>query len=174
MSMEDMQPPARPVELDRLNAFVGTWEGTAEGTMGEHSFSGKGTSTATWETGGWTLVERGRFTSNDPKDKNVHEMLSVTTWDAHEKRYCSGSADNMGGLSKATMKYDEKTQTWHMKGTGQGPMGCTVEEGTVRFVDPNTMEWTWKAWDSWKINKVMEMRGTSRRVAGPPPAAPGR
>jgi hypothetical protein len=39
----------------------------------------------------------------------------------------------------------------------------TCGEGTTKFVDNNTMEWTYTEWDSWKLKKMMDMKGTSKR-----------
>ncbi|MCK4343542.1 MAG: hypothetical protein KAY37_17655 [Phycisphaerae bacterium] len=71
-----------------------------------------------------------------------------------------GSPDRTG-----TATYDEDTKTWHTKAktryltTGE----TTVSEGTAKMVDDNTLEWQHAEWDSWKLKKYFEMKGTSRR-----------
>ena len=55
---EMMKPPPRPVELDQLNSFVGTWEGTWEMTMkgADKPITGKGTDTFAWDADKWVMV----------------------------------------------------------------------------------------------------------------------
>jgi hypothetical protein len=159
---EMMQQPPRPAELDRLDAFVGTWEGTWEmSTPGGDKMSGKGTDKFAWDADKWVLTERAEGTCGQ------HKMAGtgVWIWDQHAKKFRYGSADNYGMVMTGTGRYDEKTKTWHMKGnscdTVHGQRSCG--EGTLKMPDANTMEWSWTEWDGLHLIKFMEMHGTSHR-----------
>lgn len=160
---EMMVQPPRPAELDRLNAFVGTWECTSEAKMvgsGE-TMPGRGTSTVTWEADKWLLVERSDNTVGAENTK--YASLCVWSWDAGARKYRVDFFDNFGGGGSGTATYDEAQQTWHMavKTNYGGQSGWSV--GTARFTDPNTMQWEHAEWDSLKLTKYLEMKGTSHR-----------
>lgn len=160
-SMEDMmKPPPRPAELDRLAMFVGTWEGQGEMKMGgsDEVQVGKGVSTVKWDADNWVLIERGTFTMGD----QTHTGVGVWTWDAPAKKYRLYWFDSHGGTGLGTATYNEAANTWHVKYKGRYGKMTTVGEGTTKIVD-DTMEWTFTEWDAWKLNKFMEMKGTSKR-----------
>lgn len=164
MNMDAMTPPARPAELDRLDAMVGNWEGTFEMKMAgsDQVMKGKGTSTIGWEAGKWILVERGEYTMGDKGDKM--QMLGLWMYDAESKSYSTFWGDNGGGLEHGRATYDEATHTWNVKSSGDSPMfGKSRSEATVKMVDKNTMEWKGTVWNSWKTKKLSEMTGTSKR-----------
>jgi hypothetical protein len=161
---EMMKPPMRPVELDQLNAFVGKWEGTWEMKMAgeEKPMTGKGTDVFAWDADKWVLTTHSEGTCGE------HKMTGTGLWvyDSHEKDFKYGSADNYGMIMVGSGKYDAKTQTWHMKGTSHETIHGqqSVGEGTLKFIDANTMEWHWTEWDSClHLMKFMEMTGTSHR-----------
>lgn len=164
MTLEDMKAmiPQRPVELDKLNAFAGKWESTGESKMAglDEVLKASGTNEARWEGDNWYLVSRGTFNMGD-----FGEMQGLETWtyDTHSKKYRSTWTDSMGSVGTGTSTYNEKTNTWHMKGTSHGPFGKTTGKGQVKFIDENTMEWTWKEYAMGGLIKTMEMTGTSRR-----------
>jgi len=160
---EMMKPPPRPPELDRLNLLVGRWENTFEMKMAgsEKPSTGKGTSTASWEADKWLLVERFDVTMEGDKVSG----LGLWTWDPRAKAYRVSWYDSAGNTTSGKATYDDKNRTWQWRAkgyiakTGQ----TTTSEGTMRFVDDNTMEWSGTDWDSWRLRKLMEGKGTSRR-----------
>lgn len=161
-NMEDMMKPSpRPAELDRLAMWVGTWEGQGEMKMAgsDEVVTGQGVSTMDWDAAQWVLVEHGTYTMKD----ETHTGIGVWTWDAPAKKYRMYWFDSHGGTGLGTATYDAATNTWHMKYKGQYGKMTTVGEGTTRFVNDNTMEWTCTEWNAWKTRKLMEMKGTSRR-----------
>ena len=160
---EMMKPPARPAELDQLNVFVGTWEGTYEMTMPgvDKPKTGKGLDTFAWDADKWVLAERMDGTMDG------HKMFGtgLWSWDAQHKRFAYYSADSYGMTMTGTGSYDAEKQIWHMKGCTRDTLHGhqSVGEGTVKFVDNNTMEMTWSEWDSLHLCKFMEMKGTCHR-----------
>ncbi len=160
---EMMKPPPRPAELDQLNMFVGTWEGTWEMTMmgADKPLTGIGTDTFAWDAEKWVLAEHMDGMMGDSKMVGT----ALWTWDPQHKRFQYYSADCFGMIMTGTAHYDAKTGIWHMKGQtndtvrGQKSNG----EGTLKSIDKNTMEMTWSEWDCLHLTKFMEMKGTSHR-----------
>lgn len=163
MSVEEFKAmqPTKPPELERLDAFAGKWkaEGTANFAMLDEPLQTTGTSEAQWEGDGWYIVSHGTFTMDD-----MDEMQGMETWtyDTHSKKYRSTWVDTTGTVATGEGMYDEDTGVWTMRGASYGPHGKSTMTGTVRFVDDDTMEWTWT--ESAGLMKVLEMSGTSRRV----------
>ncbi len=50
-----------------------------------------------------------------------------------------------------------------MKAKSKGAMGTSVGHGNAKYLDANTMEWTWSEWDELKLMKFMEMKGVNKR-----------
>jgi hypothetical protein len=59
-------------------------------------------------------------------------------------------------------RYDEKTDTWYMTSENYTPWGESHIKGTLRFSDPDTMEWTMT--ECMGLMKITEMKGTGKRV----------
>jgi len=160
---EMMKPPPRPAELDQLNAFVGTWEGTWEMKMSgeEKPMTGKGTEVYAWEADKWVLTARSEGTGGE------HKMSGASLWcyDSQAKQFKYTGTDNYGMIMTGSGKFDAKTQTWHLKGASRETIhgNQSVGEGTLKFVNPSTMEWQWTEWDGLHLIKFMEMKGTSHR-----------
>ncbi len=161
----DMKPPQRPAELDELNVWVGRWESTGECRMGDspEAIACSSSNTVTWEADRWILVER--FEGKMGDEEHVCRGVGVYTWNPKTRQYESWWFDSHGGVGKGTWRYDANTKTWTAKAKSQNPVTgmSSVGEGTVKMPDNNTIEWTWTEWDSLKLNKFMEMKGTSRR-----------
>jgi hypothetical protein len=164
MTIEQMKAdmPVKPAELKMLDAFVGKWQGT-----GEADFSGldqmlktTGESEVTWEGDGWYLVERGTYHMEELGDT---QGIGIWTYDTKAKKFRTVWVDTMGGAGHGTARHDKETGTWHMKMTNHTPWGKTTAKGTVKFTDPNTMEWTYKEYAMAGLMKTMEMTGTSKR-----------
>jgi len=162
--LEEMKQmkPQRPVELDLLKAFEGTWEGT-----GEAKFAGldevlklHGVSEAKWDGDNWFLVNRGVFTMGE-----LGDMKSVETWtyDTHSKIFRTTWVDSMGSTGTGTAWRDAKTGIWHMRAVTHGPFGKSSAKGTIKFADADTNEWTWTEYAMGGLMKTTEMHGTSRK-----------
>lgn len=158
------QEVPRPVELDRLDTFVGNWSGTSKIELActDETITCKGTSSAKWDLDERFLIERAQM---DMGDLGTMEGISLWTWDPGSKKYRTWWFDSWGGASTGTATYDEATKTWHMKGKGVDPWTGkgTAGKGTGTWTDENSMTWTYTEWDSWKLRKNMEMSGTSHR-----------
>ena len=164
MTIEEMKSgmPKRPPELDKLNMFVGTWEGTGEVefAMLDQPLKTTSKSTTEWGCDGWCVIERGTFEMEefDPMDG-----IGVWTYDLKGKKYRGFWVDSMGMTSTATATWCDKTKTWKMKGKGHDPWGRNIWKGTVTLTDPNTMEWEMTQWDGSGLMKVMEMTGIAHK-----------
>ncbi len=164
MTMEQMKEmrPQRPVELDRLNMFAGSWESSSEATMAmlDEVMTSTGSSEAAWECDGWCLVERATL---ELEGLGKMVMTSIWSWDAKSKKYRSMWAGNDGGTAVGTASYCEETKTWRIKAKGRSSWGKSKAKGTVTFIDDDTMEWTWTEWDSLGLMKILDAKGTSKR-----------
>ncbi len=164
MTIEEMKAmmPKRPVELDRLNAFVGSWEATGEMTMTglDQPLKSTGTTESKWEGDGWYIVGRSAMNMSEFGD-----MQGVETWtyDTHSKKYRSTWTDSMGSVGTGTATFNPNTNTWKMKATSHGPFGKSSAKGSVKILDENTMEWNWTEYAMGGLFKVMEINGTSKR-----------
>lgn len=163
MTIDEMkaQMPKRPLELDRLNAFVGKWqtEGTATFAMLDEPLKLTGTSECNWEGNKWYVVERGVMRMADFPEA---QMLGTWSYDTHAKKYRSTYVDSMGMTGMCECTYNDKTDTWAMTANSFGPWGKSTMKGTLRFVNPDTMEWTMT--EHMGFTKIMEMKGTGKRV----------
>lgn len=166
MSVEEfsqMMPPRSP-EMDRLEAFVGTWkgDGTMTSPMVEGPMTTTGEGTARWAGDDKSvLVNIGSYTMAG----SDHAMTGVETWtyDPEKEVYRFTWTDSFGSTGTGTGRYCEDTGTWTMKGKSKGPMGSTTSKGTARFVNKDTMEWSFTEYAMGGLMKTMEMKGTSKR-----------
>lgn len=160
---EMMKAPPRPAELDQLNAFIGTWEGNWEMTMAgsDKPKTFKGIDQFAWDADKWVLTEHMQGTM----DNNKMLGTGLWTWNPQRKLFQMYSVDNYGMIMTGTGRYDAATATWHMKGQTQDTRHGqrSVGAGTIKLVDPTTMEWHWTEWDGLHLTKFMEMRGTSHK-----------
>ena len=166
VDFEPMEPPPRPAELDRLDVFVGTWEGTAEITVpgSDEVMKTTGRNTTEWRYDKRFLVED--FEA-DMGDIGAMTGLSLSTWDPQAKKYRTWMFSNWGEASTGTLTYCEKSKTWYWKSQGTNPMTGKMSygKGQATLVDDNTYEWSWKEWDNalyW--GEPMSMKGTSHRT----------
>lgn len=171
MTLEDLKKmpvPPKPAELALLDPMVGTWQSTGEMTMAgiDQKIMGRGTQTISWENDGRTLIERMKWECPDMgANGNMTAICMYTLEDAKEKEFKTVMTSNMGDMQVGEMKYNDKTKTWHMKGKGKDCMsGQMVQmKGTMTMPDPSTIEWTCEQWDAMGFNKMMSMKGTSKR-----------
>jgi len=163
MTIEEMkaQMPSRPVELDRLNDFVGKWqsEGVAKFAMLDQPLKMSGTWEAEWQGDKWYLVSRGMM-----KMEHFDEVPMLETWayDIHAKKYRSMWVDGMGMMGTSESRYDDNTRTWHMTARSHSPWGDSRMKGTARFIDENTMDWSMTECQG--LMKTMEASGTAKRM----------
>jgi len=163
MTIEEMKAhmPKRPVELDRLNAFVGTWEheGVAKFSCLDQPLKTSGRSEIKWEGNRWYLVGNGEMKMENFDDTRMSEMW---TYDIHAKKYRSSWADSMGMMGSGSGTFDPITGTWHMTAVNHTPWGTSSMKGKMRFLDDNTTEWSCEEYMG--LQKILEMSGKSKRV----------
>lgn len=164
MTIEEMRAmtPPRPVELDKLNAFVGKWTFTGESKMAmlDEVIKTSGTGVTRWHESKRFLVGDAMFEMEGFDPMYGHETW---TYDAHTGKYRSTWADSMGATGTGESWIDEATNTWYMKAKSHGPFGSTVMKGWVKIIDENTMEWVWTEYVMGGLFKTMEMKGVSKR-----------
>ncbi len=153
--------PKRPAELDRLDPFVGKWqsEGTIKFAFLDQPLKMTGTATYNWGPDRWfvTSDEKGEMQELGP-----YQGHGMWNYDQKAKLYRMAFVDTMGMLGMGTGTYDEKTGTWHMTVTSDSPFGKSTMKGTLRFVNPNTQEWSMT--ETMGLMKVSEMHGTAHRA----------
>jgi len=164
--MQSMEMPPRPEQLDRLETFVGRWEGTMEMKMAgsEETQKATGVNQVRWACDKRFLMED---FEGDMGEGHKFVGVGLWTWDDNHNRYRTWFFDNSGVANEGWATYDESDKTWHHEGSGENSMvgRRTYGKGSTRFIDANTMEWTWKEWDNgfkWG-DPMMEMSGTSHR-----------
>lgn len=163
VNLQDMKAPERPVELDQLDAWAGTWAFTGEMKCAgaDKPMTCTGTETYAWDVDRRVLVSHSDMTMGDGSKM---KGLGLFTWDPVAKNYPGWMFDSWGAMATGYATTDDGGKTWKMKSKGRGPDGAaTVGETTVKIPDANTMEWTFTEWDSWKLNKRMEGQGVSKR-----------
>jgi|CXWL01.1.fsa_nt_gi hypothetical protein len=158
--------PERPVELDRLNMFLGEWEttGTIELAMLDKPFATSGRNQAEWTLDGRVLEDHSDL-SMGPFGRMKGKTLWA--WDAALGKYRMWWFDTLGETSEVVATFNERTNTWRMKARGQKYGRHTSGRGTIRRIDENTLEWTWNEASASGLIRFAKMRGTSRRVAPP-------
>ena len=157
------QPP-RPAELDRLEAFVGTWKADVEVTMpgSDDVHTSSGQNTTQWTADKWMLTENWEHAMGK---NDTMKGANLMWWDNNSKKYRMASTDNYGGHGTATMTYNEETGVWKFKGKEKnGKTGSkTTSKGTMKFINPSTIEWVWEEYDGTGLFKNITVKGTSRR-----------
>ncbi len=163
MTIEEMKAhmPKRPVELDRLNAMVGTWEheGVAKFACLDQALKTSGRSEMKWEGNRWYLVGNSDMKMESFDDTKACE---IWTYDIKTRKYRSSWVDNMGMMATGEASYDPITGTWHWKAANHTPWGRSSMKGKMRFLDDNTTEWSFT--ETMGLQKVLEMSGKSKRV----------
>ena len=152
----------RPEELNALNMLVGRWETTGEVKMigMDEPIQTKGTGYAEWECDGRILVDRSEY---DMGVMGPMSGVSIWTWDAAKKQYRMRWYDSFGETAAGTARYDEAARTWHFKNRGRSSLCNVISKGTIKWIDENTLAWTYDQWDAWGLLKFSTMKGTSQR-----------
>lgn len=164
MTIEDiarLRPP-RPSELDRLDRLVGEWETVGEVRMSvlEKPLPTTGRSVARWAHDERFLIEEAVL---DMGELGRVSGTSLWTYDARARRYRMWWFDSLGETSRAEITFHERTDTWHMRTRGQKYGYTTTGRGTLRHLDDDTLEWTWREFDATGLIKLADMKGVSRR-----------
>ncbi len=159
-----MKQPPRPAELDLLDAWVGTWKADVEVTMAgsDEVHTSTGQNTTQWTSDKWMLTENWQHQMGE---NDTMKGASLMWWDNNSKKYRMAITDNYGGHGTATMTYNEETGVWKFKGKSKdGKSGSkTRNKGTMKFINPSTIEWVWEEYDGTGLFKIITIKGTSRR-----------
>jgi len=151
--------------MDHLGCFLGKWDTKAETKMLclGRSFDVEGTTDNAWEGDGAYLVERGEY---EMGELGKISEIGVWTWDVQAKRFRTWRFDSFGGTRVGTSTFDEASRTWTLRARRHSAWGNTIDRGTIRVVDDQTLEWKWEEWSSWdplRLFKIAEFTGTSRK-----------
>ena len=164
MSLEDMRAmrPGRSAELERLDMLAGDWttEGTVEFITAREPIHTTGENHSAWECDGRFLVERASF---DMGALGPMTGISIWTWDAGARRYRMWWFDSFGESASGTARFDDRAMTWHIKTRGQNGFCRVRSRGTIRQIDCDTLEWTWRQNAFMGLFKIADMKGVSRR-----------
>lgn len=163
--MKNMIPPPAP-QLKELERLQGDWttKGTIQFIAAKEPVLTTGSNSAAWECDGRFLVDRSTY---DLGPLGQMTGISIWTWDANDKTYRMWWFDGLGESARGTARFDGDSQTWHVRTRGTNGRCSVLSRGTLRHVDSDHLEWTWKQWDGWRIFKISEMNGTSTRRQTP-------
>ena len=125
-----------------------------------NAMTSSGKSTITWEADRTVALERFEGSMGETKFSGI----GIWTWNRETKKFNVFWIDNFGSQSHGEATYDDNSRTFKLTMKGVGPRGKTGGEGTTKISD-NIMEWTYSEWSPGKSKKLMDMKGTSRRVS---------
>ncbi len=160
--------PAPPVEMARLERFVGTWSSTAEmvsptaaemsemivdGTVPE-SFNGG--EQYKWVLDGQFLMGEGWHEMPNGERANY---IMFWKWDDKAKKYRTWYFGSMGDWGKGSAKF-KGDDTMRMKAEGHGPKGHMRGKGTMTFDSDDQVDWKWQEGN---LFFQMKMKGTSTK-----------
>lgn len=170
-----MEPPQKPdaaPEMAKLERLIGTWSDTAEMVEPSPEEMKKQVPEGSEEVpssfkGGWKSqwVLRGMFLRNEGwhemgPDQRMN-MVEYYTWDPKSKKYRVWFFSDWGEHGEGWMTIDPDGKTFRIKAKGADAQGASGRsEGTMTFVDDDTLEWTWA--ESGAHGK-MKFKGTSKR-----------
>jgi hypothetical protein len=163
IDLTTIQRPARPVELDAYNVFLGKWDWTAEVVNAEGADK-HWTGTAEWR---WTLDDRTLHGLISAKSTNAEfDAAGVWSWNPNSKKYIWWMFNNWGYPQEGTATYREDSQTWTMDYKAIGLDGTpSFGRYVMKVVDSNTLDWTMVEWaDFCHLVKKLEMKGTYKRA----------
>lgn len=157
--MTSMKQPERPAELDRLEPWIGRWEGTGEMKM----IGGQVIKTTGSQEYGWDLDRRVMLARETWGMEGMGPMRGVGFYgyDPIKKAIVSSSFDDWGNVSEGKFKFDPHKNIWHMTYKGHGTMGATTGTGTIVMPDRDTIQWTFEEY--FGLIKVMNASGVSKR-----------
>jgi len=154
--------PDRPEQLDKLDMLLGTWETAGEVRMAilDEVVHTTGTNEAKWSLDRRMLIDQAKL---DMGPLGKLTGFTVWTWDDAIGKYRMWWFDSMGEFSEGIVTYDEKRQLWKIRTTGSKYGYSTSGTGTIRRMDDDTLEWTWREGDGWGFITFADMRGVSHR-----------
>jgi hypothetical protein len=167
MSMHEMKRPSPPVQLRQLDAFLGTWEGTAEmvapagspaATQPAETF--KGGATYEWTMDGMALKSSGWHEMGEGQQA---AMIEYITWDPKAQKFRTYYLSNWGETGTGWLWADPGGQRFHWTGKGSDARGQTsTMSGTMDLVDKDTFRWNMTGEGPMGS---MRLKGTSTRTA---------
>ncbi len=158
-----MTPP-KPVQLDLLHDWAGTWEttGVANMSMFDAPIILSGRSVRRWDGNGRYLVAD-LVTRMEGFDEEV-KAIETVTYDPHSKLFRCTATDSNGGTLSGVMRYNDKTGIWRLRATRNSPFGKKSVTGWVKHTDTDTAEWGYSEYMLGGLRKITEFTGTSKRV----------
>ena len=161
-----LQRPSPPTELRQLDALAGSWETTGEVRLAvlDEPFQTRGSNRAEWTLDGRLLAD---YAALEMGPMGHVSGMSLWMFDSSIKRFRMSWFDSLGEVSEAIVRFDERTRTFHMRAVGAKYGFRTSGRCRLRVVDSDTLEWTWKDYDSLGLIKFADMHGISRRVPSP-------
>lgn len=119
-------------EWKALNRLVGQWE-TLETVTIPKPREGRGSATTTWTLGDRYLETRAKSGLDDC------EWMSLCTYDEKRRTMRSWIFSSLWQPGVSSIQWDEKTQTFNIKGENAGPTTFTATE---RLIDNDHREWS--------------------------------
>ena len=167
----DMKQPPVPPQMAKLDAWLGSWTGTAEmispspeemkktGMPSENIPSSmKGEQKVEKVLGGMYVREEG-WHEMGPGQRDSYVMY--TTWDGKAGKYRNWYFGDWGESGAGSMTLSADGKTWMVEADTTDAHGQKSKgKGTMKLVGEDTMEWTWT--ESGPMGK-MEMKGTNKR-----------
>ena len=167
--MEMKQPPVPP-QMAKLEAWLGSWVGTAEIVSpspeemkkmggGENMPSTmKGEQKAEMVLGGMYLREEG-WHEMGPGQRMSYVVY--TTWDNKAGKYRCWTFTDWGEVGIGSMTLSADGETWTVEAESTDARGQKSKgKGAMKMVSDGTLDWTWT--ESGPFGK-MEMKGTNKR-----------
>jgi len=151
---------ARPAELDRLSAFLGTWASSAEQRdVATGAVTRVDTlSTTRWGPGERFLIQEGTRTTASGATSGY---LSITTWDGERGVYRQWSFGDDGSVvAGEDWTYSEKENAWRFT----QEINSQRIESVLRFgPGGGTMEMSYSVYGRGASGKVADGRATAQR-----------
>jgi hypothetical protein len=122
------------------------------------TFAGGGTSM--WAMDGMAIREDGWYQMS--KDEKVN-YVSHVVWNPRRRCFEGQYTDNWGNHGTSTMKMCDDGDSFTMTARETDVDGVTTKSrGTMRFIDNDTMEWSYSMLGPFGI-EMMQLEGTSYR-----------
>ena len=154
------QPPCRPTpELQRLERFVGEWTDCATLIVpeGEEPVVFNGGQTANWALAGKFVRADGW---HDLGHGQTMHYTDYITWDPPTQQYRGWFFSDLGQYGETW--WTEDGDRWRIRVETHNADGAkSVGEGTLRFLDDDTLE---KTWSETGPQGSMKFRSLSKRV----------
>lgn len=155
----------RPIELDKLNMFLGRWEGQFRVQVPgqDQPILGTGSSHYEWSCDRWVMVEHSQ---SHVAGRETVQDVCLWNWNAKREEYQLTWLDNTGTMMHATAQFDSDGKAMQVTahGTNQLTGKHVYGQGTIEFTDPNTKVWTFRQWENpFKWGKPIVSSGSHRK-----------